>query len=73
MVGEIGRVHRALSPDGKVLVQGELWDATSSQPVPAGAAVRIKSVDGLKLEVEPVAPDAPPGEPQPHQPTAKGA
>jgi membrane-bound serine protease (ClpP class) len=72
MVGEIGRVETALSPDGKVLVQGELWDATSSQPIPSGAAVRVKSVDGLKLEVEPVAHAAPPGEPHPQHSTAKG-
>jgi membrane-bound serine protease (ClpP class) len=71
MVGEIGRVAIPLSLEGKVWVQGELWDARSAQPVPAGASVRVKSVEGLKLEVEPLAPAATQPEPT-QQPTAKG-
>jgi membrane-bound serine protease (ClpP class) len=48
-------VVRALEPEGKVFVQGELWDATSrGGPVPAGARVRVVRVDGLQLTVEPL-------------------
>src|SRR5262249_23540487 len=59
MVGQIGRAETALTPEGKVLVQGELWIARGTQPVPAGTSVRVRSVDDdLKLTVEPVAPPA---------------
>jgi len=54
MVGELGRAETPLSPQGKVYVHGELWDAYCAQPVPAGAAIRVKSLDGMTLEVEPV-------------------
>jgi len=76
MVGEVGRAETALSPEGKVHVHGELWDAYSAQPIPAGAAVRVLSLDGMRLEVEPVTvlrsrPSAANSELQ--QPTPKGA
>jgi membrane-bound serine protease (ClpP class) len=54
MVGEVGRAETALAPEGKVWVHGELWNAVSAQPVAAGAAVRVKSLDGMQLEVEPI-------------------
>ena len=38
----------------KVLIRGEYWDAIASAELPAGAAVRVKGVAGLKLIVEPV-------------------
>ena len=53
MIDAVGEAHTALSPDGKVYVRGEYWDAVSSQPVPAGTPVRIVEVQGLKLKVEP--------------------
>jgi membrane-bound serine protease (ClpP class) len=53
LVGEIGTAQTPLSPQGKVFVHGELWDATSSSPVDAGQRVVIRKVDGLELQVEP--------------------
>jgi membrane-bound serine protease (ClpP class) len=53
MIGLVGRAHTALQPDGKVLVRGEFWDATCSRPVEAGARVKVVSMDGLVLVVEP--------------------
>jgi membrane-bound serine protease (ClpP class) len=53
LVGEIGTAQTPLSPDGKVFVHGEIWNAHSSAPVVAGETVRVRKVDGLKLEVEP--------------------
>ncbi|MBI3934633.1 MAG: nodulation protein NfeD [Acidobacteria bacterium] len=74
MVGEIGRVETALSPHGRVYVHGELWDAFSSQPIPAGSAIRVKSLDGMTLEVEPVSrPASNPAPPEPQEQTPKGA
>jgi len=54
LIGEIGEVRADLAPRGSVLVQGEIWRAVASQPVPAGRSVRITGVDGLTLRVEPV-------------------
>jgi membrane-bound serine protease (ClpP class) len=54
MIGEIGIAETALEPEGKVLVRGEYWDAVASANIPAGARVRVQSVSGLKLQVEPV-------------------
>ncbi len=54
MIGETGIAQTALLPSGKVFVHGELWDATASSPVPQGARVVVKRVDGLRLSVDPV-------------------
>lgn len=58
MVGEIGETRTPLSPDGQVLIRGEYWRAVSSIPLESGARVRVESVDGLTLRVEPS--DGPP-------------
>ena len=50
MIGEIGVVR----PDGRVFVHGEIWSARSTSPVAEGARVRVRAVDGLRVEVEPV-------------------
>ena len=54
MIGEVGVARTALDPTGKVFVHGEIWDAVSTTPVPAGEQVVIRRVDGLQLRVEPV-------------------
>jgi membrane-bound serine protease (ClpP class) len=53
LVGAGGKVTAPLAPVGQVRVRGELWEARSSQPVPAGAGVRVVAVHGLLLDVEP--------------------
>ena len=74
MVGEIGRAESALTPEGKVYVFGELWDAISSEPVASGKLVRVRALDGMKLLVEPVSGSQPGArEPTPRQESAKGA
>jgi len=55
LVGETGIAESALAPRGKVFVHGELWDAVSSTPVPAGQQVVVRAVDGLQLRVDPIA------------------
>ena len=37
----------------RVRVRGEIWNARSATPIGAGDSVRISSVDGLTLVVEP--------------------
>ncbi len=59
LVGETGVVQSALCPNGKVFVHGELWDANASSPLPAGQMVVVRKVDGLILEVDPLAASPP--------------
>lgn len=54
LLDQLGQARTALAPAGTVFVHGEYWDAVSSAPVEPGAEVRVVSVDGLKLRVEPV-------------------
>jgi membrane-bound serine protease (ClpP class) len=53
LIGEIGLTQSALSPEGKVFVHGELWDAIASANVPAGQRVVVRQVKGLQLSVDP--------------------
>jgi membrane-bound serine protease (ClpP class) len=57
LVGEIGVVKKALTPEGKVFVHGELWNARAKDPIDKDAKVRIVQVVNLTLEVEPVDQD----------------
>ena len=52
MVGEIGIVKQALTPEGKVFVHGELWNARSDQAIDENEKVRVVNVVNLMLEVE---------------------
>ncbi|MGA7288795.1 MAG: nodulation protein NfeD, partial [Terriglobales bacterium] len=54
LIGEIGIAETMLAPAGKVFVHGELWDAVSTIPIPAGERVVVRQVDGLTLRVDPV-------------------
>jgi membrane-bound serine protease (ClpP class) len=54
LVGEIGTAQTALSPQGKVFVHGELWDAVASTDLAAGQTIVVRRVDGLQLQVDPV-------------------
>jgi membrane-bound serine protease (ClpP class) len=53
LIGEIGLTQSALSPQGKVFIHGELWDAIASADVPAGQRVVVRQVKGLQLSVDP--------------------
>jgi membrane-bound serine protease (ClpP class) len=57
VVGLVGEVREPLDPSGQVFVHGALWQARTSDgaEVGLGNRVRVKSVDGLTLVVEPVA------------------
>jgi membrane-bound serine protease (ClpP class) len=54
LIGEVGTAQGVLAPLGKVFVHGEIWNAVSSSPIPAGSKVVVQKVDGLQLEVAPV-------------------
>jgi membrane-bound serine protease (ClpP class) len=56
LIGAVGEVRVPLDPVGQVFVEGALWRAQADDdaaPVPAGARVRVREVDGLTLHVEP--------------------
>jgi membrane-bound serine protease (ClpP class) len=55
MIDTIGVAQTPLSPEGKILVRGEYWNAVASTPLEPGSQVRVTKVDGLTLRVEPVA------------------
>jgi len=59
LVGETGVAQTALSPQGKVFVHGELWDAIATSPLSVGQLVVVRRVDGLTLQVEPLAVTTP--------------
>ena len=63
LVGETGVAQTALSPQGKVFVHGELWDAIASSALPPGQLVVVRKIDGLILQVEPLGATPPPGSP----------
>ena len=56
MIGEIGVALGDLTPEGRIFVHGEYWNAVSSAPILSGARARVVAVDHLKLAVEPVSP-----------------
>lgn len=53
LVGEVGVARTPLSPEGKVFVHGELWDAIASEPVPLGGSIVVNRVNEMTLEVAP--------------------
>ena len=62
LVGDLGEVREPLDPEGQVFIEGALWRARVADrksAIDPGNRVRVKSVDGLTLEVEPV-PDQDP-------------
>ncbi len=67
LIGAEATVRQPLEPVGQVFVQGALWRARSTEDerIDSGGRVRVESVDGLTLEVRPVAADdQQPGEQQ---------
>jgi membrane-bound serine protease (ClpP class) len=55
LVGEMGKAEADVDPDGVVRVRDALWRARTNRatPIHAGDPVRVVSVEGVVLEVEP--------------------
>jgi membrane-bound serine protease (ClpP class) len=53
MVGCKATAMEPLSPEGHVLVEGEIWRAVSKEPVAAGVVTRVVGHEAMLLEVEP--------------------
>src|SRR5271157_5780839 len=54
MIGSVGEARTDIDPEGKVFVQGELWNAHAPSRVEMGEHVVVRKIDGLELEVEKV-------------------
>jgi membrane-bound serine protease (ClpP class) len=52
MIGAVGEARTDIDPEGKVFVQGELWNAHARARVGLGEHVVVRKVEGLDLEVE---------------------
>ena len=65
LVGDTGVAQTALSPQGKVFVHGELWDAVASCALPPGQLVVVRRIDGLTLQVDPLGATSAPATPAP--------
>jgi len=54
LVGEIGTAQTDLSPEGKVFVHGELWNAeAAAEHIARGSKVKVTRVlDSLKIRVD---------------------
>jgi membrane-bound serine protease (ClpP class) len=64
LVGAVAEVRQPLDPLGQVFVDGALWrarlpEAVHVQPIAIGSRVRVESVEGLTLEVSPLAASDP--------------
>jgi membrane-bound serine protease (ClpP class) len=47
-----------LAPEGHVLVEGEIWNAVSTEPVPAGSPCAWWAMSNYLLRVEPLQPQS---------------
>jgi membrane-bound serine protease (ClpP class) len=56
MLGLIGIADTDIKPEGKVLVRGEYWNATSSEPILKGDKVEVIAVEGLRVRVKKTVP-----------------
>jgi len=52
LVGEKGYADSDISPEGKVFIRGEYWDAWSDNPISRGEKITVVSVAGMKVKVE---------------------
>lgn len=52
MEGMIGEVQQDLRPEGKVFVNGELWNAQADEEILTGERVQVVSMHNLKLKVK---------------------
>jgi membrane-bound serine protease (ClpP class) len=59
IVGETATATDPIPPGGRGFVQhrGELWQATSTEDIPAGATVYVANVDGITLTVSRTPPE----------------
>jgi membrane-bound serine protease (ClpP class) len=60
MVGCKAIAMEPLTPEGHVLVEGEIWRAMAGEPLPQGANLRVVSHEQMLLHVAPDSPSRAP-------------
>ncbi len=55
LIGCIASAMEPLTPEGHVVVEGEIWRAVANEAIPAGASLRVVGLDKYLLRVEPAA------------------
>jgi membrane-bound serine protease (ClpP class) len=63
LIGKSASAMEPLTPQGHVLVDGEIWRAVADQALPAGAALRVTGHKEYLLEVAPADPATPASHP----------
>jgi membrane-bound serine protease (ClpP class) len=58
LIGHPASAMEPLSPEGHVLVDGEIWRAVANQMIPAGTPLRVVGHEEYRLRVIPVEPPA---------------
>ena len=52
LIGEVGIVSTPITPEGKVSLHGEFWNATSDQELNEGEKIQVIGIVNLKLKVK---------------------
>ncbi len=55
LLGMIGTARTEIDGKGKIFIHGEYWDARAKERIVEGARVKVVGIEGLTLDVEPVA------------------
>jgi membrane-bound serine protease (ClpP class) len=58
LIGRSARSMEPLTPEGHVVVEGEIWQAVASEPVAAGVLLRVVGHEQYLLQVTPTGPAA---------------
>ena len=58
LIGKLASAMEPLAPEGHVLVDGEIWLATATQPIQAGARLRVVGHQDYVLQVELLEPSS---------------
>ena len=53
MIGKVVEIKQWDKTEGKVLINGELWNAVCEVPLPTGGKAIVQSVEGLTLKLKP--------------------
>ena len=56
LVGRAAKAMEPLTPEGHVLVEGEIWNAVASEPVDAGTQLLVAGHENYLLRVKPAEP-----------------
>ena len=56
LLGWIGESRTDLTPEGKVFVRGEYWQARADEEIPTGERVEVTGIEGMCLEVRRATP-----------------